>query len=330
MKRISNLIPSIASYDNLCLAYYKAQRGKSTQAEVLAYSKNLSANLQLLQHQILSGNVDIGNYHYFTIHDPKERQICAAAFGERVLHHALMNICHPIFEQHQIFDSYATRPNKGTHKAIAKAQLYQKQYAYYLKMDIRKYFDSIDHHVLQNLLANKFKDPLLLSIFSQIIHSYEVSPLCGIPIGNLSSQYFANHYLSVLDYYIKQDLAIKPYIRYMDDFVVWNNNAQTLHQIADKIIAYAQNKLHLQLKISFINTCKHGLNFLGYRLFPHKIFLATRSKKRFVTKITHLQQLLKKEVITQAQFQQQATSLYAFVNDADSKGFCKKVILSFT
>ena len=203
MKRVGYLIPRMASLDNLYLAYYKAKKGKSAKPAVRDFGKNLDAHLCEILRQIERGEVQVGNYHYFTIYDPKERRICAAAFPERVLHHALMNVCHPHFELFQISDSYATRLEKGTFKAIDRAMQFQKQYAYYLKMDIRKYFDSIDHHILLRMLHRRFKDPILMSIFEQIIRSYQVSPGKGVPIGNLTSQYFANHYLALLDHFVK-------------------------------------------------------------------------------------------------------------------------------
>ncbi|GHT32987.1 hypothetical protein FACS189415_2290 [Bacteroidia bacterium] len=121
---------------------------------------------------MLHGNIQVGDYHYFTIFDPKERIICAAAFGERVMHHALMNVCHPNFEQYQIYHSYASRIGKGTYAALKQACVYQKQYDWFLKLDVRKYFDSIDHDILKHLLSKRFKDKTLLNIFDKIIDSY--------------------------------------------------------------------------------------------------------------------------------------------------------------
>lgn len=331
MKRVGNLITQIADYENLCLAYTKAKRGKTEKQEAMAYAKDLHNNLLLLQNQLLSAAVEVGNYRYFYIHDPKKRQICAAPFAERVLHHALMNVCHPIFDRYQISHSYATRPNKGTHLAVAQAQIFQRNYAYCLKMDIRKYFDSIDHAVLLGQLQRKFKDPFLLSIFAQIIRSYSAIPLhqagshaVGIPIGNLSSQYFANHYLAALDHLLKDHLRLPAYVRYMDDFVLWHNNAGELRQIGQYIRTYLTNTLRLTLKTCQQTANTSGLSFLGYRIFPYQIKLHSRSKKRYLKKMTILTQLLQNEQISQAQFQQRGNSLYNFIRYADTKHFLKK------
>jgi RNA-directed DNA polymerase len=230
MKRVGNLIEEIASYDNLYVAFCKASKSKRNKVEVLKYESNLDINIQLLQEQILSGNIDIGNYHYFTIYDPKERVICAASFPERVLHHAVMNICHPYFEKHLIYHTYATRIGKGTYAALDKAKEFVKRYSWYAKLDVRKYFDSISHDLLFQFLSRMFKDKILLEIFQKIIRSYEVSCGIGIPIGNLSSQYFANYYLSGADHYAKEQLHIGGYVRYMDDILLFEDENHVLKE----------------------------------------------------------------------------------------------------
>lgn len=326
MKRTGHLIPQIASKENLLLAYYKAKKGKEAKSEVWDFARNLKSNLTEIQNQILSGNVQAGNYHYFTIYDPKERVICAAPFSQRVLHHALMNICHPYFEKFQFYDSYATRINKGTVKAVDKAFRFNNRNKYYLKLDIRKYFDSICHLKLMQLLKKKFKDDSLLYIFYQIIESYEVQEDKGVPIGNLTSQYFANHYLSVFDHFVKEVLKIKFYVRYMDDMVVWHNNLEELQVVEKRAKEFLEDSLSLQLKTKYINKTMHGLTFLGFRLFPKKRELSTRSKKRFCNKMKQLSVQVNSSEISQAVFQQRATALNAFAQKAYSKQFRKSVL----
>jgi RNA-directed DNA polymerase len=282
MKRIGNLVEQIAGYENLCYAFYKAKKGKQQKTEVNDYSKHLHENIKMLQAQILSGKVDVGHYHYFTIYDPKERLICAASFAERVLHHAIMNICHPVFEKHQIYDSYATRLGKGTFKALERAAFFNKQYDCYLKLDIRKYFDSINHDILKSQLCKLFKDKDLLSILFQIIESYKATENKGIPIGNLTSQYFANHYLASFDHFVKEILRIKGYVRYMDDMVFFGTKAE-IQEKKIEINTYITEKLDLALKSPITSSTITGLNFLSYRIFKKHIELAGKSKKRFIT-----------------------------------------------
>jgi len=262
MKRSGFLINEISDLNNLYSAFYKASKTKQNNEEVILYKQNLYENLLSLQNQIETGNVDIGNYKYFTIFEPKKRLICAASFPERVLHHALMNICHPYFENKQVFESYATRINKGTYKALEKGLYYSFRNKYYLKLDIKKYFDSISHNILNTKLQTIFKDPILLLIFEKIIDSYHKSNnKYGLPIGNLTSQYFANFYLVEFDRYIKQKLKLKAYIRYMDDMLLWSNSIDELNLLQNKISSFLYQKLELNLKYHQINTTKHGVNF---------------------------------------------------------------------
>lgn len=327
MKRVGFLIEKITDLNNLYLAFYKAQKGKQNNPEVIVYKQNLYNNLRNLQNQIETGNIEIGNYKYFTIYEPKKRLICAASFPERVLHHAIMNICHPYFENQLIPETYATRIAKGTYKAIEKAKYYSKHNKYYLKLDIRKYFDSISHEILLQKLRTIFKDPVLLLIFEKIIKSYHKSiKNSALPIGNLTSQYFANFYLAKFDRYIKQELQIKPYVRYMDDILIWHNEEQELSKILDKVEIFLQNKLNLTLKIKQINTCRHGINFLSYRIFNTHIELQQKSKKRFFYKLNIYGEKLKTGEFSQKDYQIHITPLIAFTEHASAKGFRKKAL----
>ena len=285
MKRQGQLIEKIAELENLQLAYHKAQKGKAGKIKVFEYGKRLQENLPQLQKQILSGNVKVGNYHYFTIYDPKKRLIYAAPFGQRVLHHALMNVCHPFFEKIQIFASYASRIGKGTYASLKRAKQFNRQYKWFLKLDFRKYFDSLDHTILKKQLNRLFKDSRLLNIFESIIDSYCINQNKGVPIGNLTSQYFANHYLAYADHYVKETLKIRAYVRYMDDLVLWHDNKEFLLNAGARIKAYSENELKLTLKPFCLNRNSQGLPFLGYILYPHKTRLAHRSRIRFIKKL---------------------------------------------
>ena len=198
MKRANNLVAKIADPDNLRLAFYNARKGKLYSKQVLIYQRALHLNLLHLRDEILTGKVNVGEYHSFKIFDPKERLISAPAFSEQVLHHAVINVCHQYFERHQIHDSYACRIGKGTYAALDRAKKYTRRFPWFLKLDIRQYFAGIHHEVLKQQLRRLFKDPTLLTILDAIIESYSDSPQRGLPIGNLTSQYFANHYLSGL------------------------------------------------------------------------------------------------------------------------------------
>lgn len=326
MKRASNLIPLIADPDNLRFAFWKSRKGKEGKAEVRAYRKDLDLNLLRLREQILGANVEVGQYNYFTIYDPKERVICAASFPERVLHHALMNVCHKVFEDFQIFDSYATRVGKGTYAALNRAEKFQKTHPWFLKLDVRKYFDSIDQKILLELLERRFKDPILLSIFEQIIKSYQTEAGKGVPIGNLTSQYFANFYLAFADRYVKEELKIKAYVRYMDDMVLWHLDKEQLVEAGKQLKAFLKEKLKLDLKIMQLNKSAKGLTFVGYRLFPHITKLSPRSKKRFKQKLKAYFHYLDTGEWSQHDLQRHVLPLLAFTEHASVLNFRKTVL----
>jgi RNA-directed DNA polymerase len=326
MKRATNLISQISDYENLFLAYYKAAKSKRGKSEVLLYEKNLDSNLKALQYQIINAEVNVGNYHYFKIFDPKERTICAASFPERVLHHAIMNVCHPYFEKQLIHHTYATRIGKGTYAALDKAKEYVKKYEFYAKLDVRKYFDNISHSVLNSLLERIFKDKVLLQIFEHIISSYSVSNACGIPIGNLTSQYFANYYLSSADHYAKEILKIPGYIRYMDDILLFDNNKCELKNKLKSFNEFVSTKLLLEFKPVVLNYTRKGVSFLGYRLFPDIIRLNNTSKRRFCKKINKYQVLLAKGIWSQSDFARHALPLVSFTEYAQTKQLRRKMI----
>ena len=326
MKRQGWLTEKIAAMDNLQLAFYKAQKGKAGQPAVYQYGKKLQIHLYELQQQLKAGQVETGHYHYFTIYDPKERLVCEAPFPQRVMHHALMNICHPFFERFQIVDSYASRLGKGTYAALDRAKMFHKRYRWFLKLDFRKYFDSLKHLIIKQQLAELFKDPILLSMLYDIVDSYSLQLDKGVPIGNLTSQYFANHYLAPLDHYIKEKLKIKAYIRYMDDLVLWHNDKESLLNAGIGLQHYAESELFLALKPFCLNRNAHGLPFLGYLLYPDTIRLAHRSRIRFIRKLERYEGYLRLQVWSEKEYQNHVSPLIAFADRADAKEFRKNIL----
>lgn len=271
MKRAGNLYDLICDTDNLWLAWYKAKKGKEAKYDVYKYGKHLQENLRILRSQLINGEPEIGNYHFFKIYEPKERIICAASFPERVLHHAIMNVCHGIFENYQICHSYATRLGKGQFAALEKAKTNQKKYNWFCKLDIRKYFDSISHQLLLNLLEMRFKDKQLLCLLEKIIRSYETEKTRGIPIGNLTSQYFANYFLATADHHLLEKISIPAYIRYMDDMVLWHNYKSILIDKTEEFIKHINQSLGLSVKTPCINQTGKGLPFLGFVVSPERV-----------------------------------------------------------
>ncbi len=328
MKRAGNCFNQICLPDNFRLAYYKACKGKRATDSVLQFSQNFDSNLEKIRYDFENFNFNFGNYTYFKIFDPKERLICAASFHERIVHHAIMNVCHEIFERQFIFRTYATRPKKGTFAALDQAKKYANRFVWYAKLDIRKYFDSIDHEILMFQLKNIFKDKKVLYVFEQIIRSYNQSEGKGLPIGNLTSQYFANFHLAAADRYAVETLKLK-YIRYMDDMIFFSNNKIDLQHKITEFVRYVTENLQLEFKIKIQNKIAAGLPFLGFRIFKHTVRLNKNSKLRFKRKIKLYYNRLNTKTWNQNQFTEHVLPLMAFIKHADSFEFRKKIIFAY-
>lgn len=327
MKRVGNLYPLIAEPENLRTAFLKSVRGKKGKPDVIAYRAKLDENLQSLRNQLLARQIEVGHYHFFKVFDPKERMICAAAFPERVLHHAVMNICEPVLERYAIHDSYACRKEKGMHMAVHRAQHFARRNTWYLKLDIHKYFDSIDHAASSNLLSRRFKDADLLDLFDRILSSYETVPGKGLPIGNLISQHLANFYLGHLDHFIKETLRVPGYVRYMDDFVLWADNKDLLKGHLFAITDFLASHLHLRLKDNIqINRSVRGLPFLGYQVFPHRLALGPRARHRFARRLAGFEQEVETGHWSETDLARHMEALLSYVRFADTLALRREIV----
>ncbi|OQX17616.1 MAG: hypothetical protein BWK80_39385 [Desulfobacteraceae bacterium IS3] len=330
MKRKGNLYHRIATHENLCIAFAKAARGKQDHPEVIAFRQDFDVNIRKLGDQLLTHRPDVGHYRFFQVCDPKLRQICAASFPERVLHHAMMNICEPILESYSISDSYACRKNKGNRKALLKATEYAQKYDWYLKADIRKYFDSIDHNILMTLLSRRFKDKEVLELFQRVFNTYHTEHGKGVPIGNLLSQHSANFYLGCLDHWVKERRGIRGYVRYMDDFILFAHNKDVLKTELGLIKEFLEKNLALQLKDNVqLNRCCRGIPFLGFRVYPHQIRLSPRSKQRFIIKFREYEKKYVQGHWTEKELIAHIEPLIGFVKIANSSDFRRSVIQRF-
>lgn len=327
MKRAGNLIEEIADFDNLALASYKAFKGKSASNEVKRFRSNYHWNILKIRHQILSGDVEVGNYNRFVIFEPKKRIICAAPLEQRVLHHAIMNICHRYFDKSLIYDCYASRPGKGVHKAVKRVMDLAGANKYYVKLDICKYFDSINHTILNTKLVELFKDNRLLQLFYKIIDSYGDFNV-GLPIGNLTSQYFANYYLSGLDHAMKESAKCKVYIRYMDDVIMMGNSIEEIKYLTNFYCDYAMSNLQLLVKPPIVGRTCHGIPFLGFKIYPNSILLGGKAKRRYKRNITKLDRLFWNNRISEKEYALRLSSNIAFVEFADSYKFRKLLRLN--
>ncbi|MFZ4556779.1 MAG: reverse transcriptase domain-containing protein [Pseudanabaena sp.] len=317
MKRVGNLWANIITFDNLLLAAKKAQRCKRFKPDILKFNYRLESEILKLQRELITKTYRTGEYKTFQIIDPKPRSISAAPYRDRVVHHAVCNIIAPIFERTFIADSYANRIGFGTHKALEKFTHFTRTSKYILQCDISKYFPSIDHEILKSIIHSKIKCPDTLWLIDQIIDRSNPQDLIlerfpndnlltpierrkGLPLGNLTSQLFANIYLNELDQFVKHELKSKKYVRYLDDFALFSNKLAYLQSAQ---LAITDFLINLRLKLHPIKTqlfkTDHGVNFVGFRIFAsHKRVLAKnirRGKKR----IRLLQNALKAGNISQ-------------------------------
>ena len=334
MKRFGNLWESVVSFENLRIAALEASKAKRQSAPVQNFLFNLEPNIINLQNQLITSEYKPGAYSYFTIYEPKERKICAAPFVDRVVHHAVCRVMDPSLERIYVPQSYACRTNKGMHKAIDKAQGYLRSSKYFLKCDIEKFFDSVDHEVLKSCLRLKFKDKQLLELLDKIIdHPVPGNPTGrGLPIGNLTSQHFANFLLTGMDIKILEEIRPEGYVRYMDDFVLFVDDKSKLHEAKRIIRNYLFENLRLKLKLkgSFIAPGYHGLPFLGFQIFPSIKRLKRANWIRFTRKFKESYNAFETGLINETTLIRSTASLFGHIRHADTLTLRQKFCESFT
>ena len=313
MKRLGGLWSRLVDRENLREAVAKALRAKRSRPDARAFVENLDANLSALAAGLETGSFQHGSARQFVVHDPKERLITAPCFEERVLHHALMNVCEDWFDRRLINDSYACRVGRGRVAAVLRAKHFSRRHAYFLRLDIRRYFDSIPHDRAFELVGRLIKDPRIQNLFRQIITSHRQSEARGLPIGSLTSQHLANLYLDPLDRFVKESLRMKGYVRYMDDCVVWGDSTRQLGAVLEACERFVRDQLALEFKPQpYINRTDRGIDFLGCRVWRRHITLSRRSRLRFRRKLAHLERDYQDGIIDEHRLQQRATALVAF------------------
>ena len=282
MKRIGGLFESIASFENLYRAYQRARRGKKSRASIDRFAFALEPELLHLRRELLDGTYLPGAFVTFTIHDPKTREIAAAPFRDRVLHQAIMGVLEPHLEPTLDADSYACRKGLGMDAALKRAQTLTHRAHWVLKSDIKSCFPSVDHAVLKALLRRRFKDQRLLYLLAKII-DHGGTDGKGIPIGSLTSQWFANVVLDVMDRYVRHELRPVGYLRYMDDFALFRNEKESLKDARNALAAWLLEALKLQLKpkATQIFRASSGWPFLGFRVGPRGLCIRRENWRRF-------------------------------------------------
>ena len=313
MQTIKNIFPLIYDFENLFSAYKKAISCKRYRPDVMEYTDRLEENLIELQNEFIWKTYSVGRYNIFYVYEPKKRMIMSLQFKDRVAQHAIYSILNPYFEKQFISDSYACRVGKGTHRAVRQLQRWLRKTDrslkrfYYLKLDISKYFYRVDHEVLMGILQRKIADKDLLHVLSVIINCEDTHfglPLgadvgnvaydellgeVGLPIGNLTSQMFANLYLNELDQHCKHKLHLKYYIRYMDDIIILHHDKKFLEKIKQDIAGFLETKLHLQLNNkTCIRPTSMGIEFAGFRVWSTHIKLRKKTAKKMEKRLKYM------------------------------------------
>ena len=301
MKRTGYLYDKIYEWENLLRAYKQAKKGKQSE-QITQFEYDWETGLLHIQDDLKNHAYKFGHYHVFKIFDPKERDITCAPFRDRVTHHAICNVIAPYLEKPMIVDSYASRKGKGMHKALKRGFYFYQNSSYHYRLDIKKFYYTIDHEILVQKLERKFKDKSLIALLTELISGYQSSSASyfpfagddlfdmirprGIPIGNLTSQLFANYYLTSFDHFVREYLSLPFYVRYMDDMIVFAESNQVLKEARQRILGYFKDlRLHVNERKDIIQANKHGIDFLGFRFKNGQIRIRNVNLIRFRRKL---------------------------------------------
>jgi retron-type reverse transcriptase len=285
------MFQEIISIENLLAAWREFARGKRAKPDVHEFSLRLMDNILALHHDLCNGTYRHGAYKHFRISDPKPRDIHKASVRDRLLHHTIYRVLYPFFDRTFITDSFSCRNGKGTHRAMNRFRAFayrasrnHTRTCWVLKCDIKKFFASIDHTILMDILCRRITDDRVLWLLGEVVGSFER----GLPLGNLTSQLLVNIYMNEFDQFVKHTLHMKHYIRYADDFVILSPNRMWLELILPEIESFLWGRLKLRLhpaKVS-ITTFASGVDFLGWVHFPEHRVLRTTTKRRMFQRIT--------------------------------------------
>ena len=347
MKPITNLYCKICSFEMLYIAYLNARKNKRYREEILRFSSNLEENLLKIQRELIDHTYKTGEYRKFVIVDPKERLIMALPFEDRIVHWAMYLVLNPIYNKQYINDSYGCIIGKGAHSATKRLQYWLKQAHrkedryYFLKMDISKFYYRVDHQVLLDIIHKKIADQEVMALLDEIINSestaFGLPPGVGIeetderlfdrgmPIGNLSSQMFANIYMNEVDQYIKRELKVHYYIRYMDDMIILSNRKTELHELKEKVECFLNERLKLDLNHkTCIRPVMLGIDFVGYKVWNTHIKLRKSSMKRMKRRLNHMKRQYEQGQVELAKVSETVASYKGMMQHCNSYNLRKK------
>lgn len=323
MRRSGVSLAEVASLENLTRAFWRAAQGKRERLDVVRFAAALDLELAGLGAAIRDGSVQVGEMHSFEIRDPKRRTIHAPCFRERVLHHALVAQIGPPLDRALVDDTFACRRGRGSLAAVMRAQGHLRRADWYVKVDIRGYFSSIDHAVLRAALRRKLKDRGVLGLCDRIIASHAVSPGRGLPIGALTSQHFANYYLAPLDRLLLEGLRgdVLGIVRYMDDTIAFCGSRQQARAILRAIEACVGERLRLRLRPPQIQRSERGVSFLGFRVQRSSLRLSRRRRRRYAAARRALEAAYAAGAIAGHELQAGLGAALAITAHADARGW---------
>ena len=293
--------PALVDWSNLWLAFRRAAQGKRGKRSTAAFEYQLADRLIQLQDELATFSYQPGGYASFFIHDPKQRKVSAAPFRDRVVHHALCNVIEPLFESQFIADSYANRVGKGTHRAIDRLQYFARRYRYVLRLDLVQHFPSIDHAIMRTQLAVTIKDEAVMWLCDRILDSgvgiladeydmvyfpdddlFAIERPRGLPIGNLTSQFWSNVYLTPLDHFVTRELKCPAYLRYVDDFALFSDDKRQLYEWKQAIRSCLNGlRLTMHEPPAQVIPCTHGIPWLGFVVYPTHRRVKARNVVKF-------------------------------------------------
>ncbi len=354
METYRDLYTQLCSYDNLELAWLRARKGKTLKEYVIKFESNLDWNLKQLKHELETFTYSPAPLTTFIVKDPKTRKISASHFRDRVIHHAICNIIAPIFEKDFIYDSFANQKYKGTHMAIKRLEKFIRKVSYgssslqwggqlklfsassssgyAFKADVRHYFETVDHQILLQIVERKIKDINVIWLIKSILENHKGQSIGkGMPLGNLTSQFFANVYLNELDHFVKHELKAKYYIRYVDDFVIPHKDKKVLEKWKGEIDAFLKINLKLELhpEKSRILPLDSGITMLGFRVFFHHKLLKKSNSRRIWQRIERFKRKCDKGEMTVAEATRSLEGWLAYASFANTHNLRKRVVAQF-
>lgn len=328
MKRTRICLDEIAEIQNLVSAFQKAAKGKRHRRNVQLFLENFDENCNTLGRDIRAGLLPYGRFRTFRIFDPKERLIHAACFEDRVFNHAFMNLAGFTLEKAMTPYSYACRPDMGVHRAIQKVQQHLRQYAFYVKVDIAGYFASINHVLLMNVLQRKCKGAECHAQLQRVLDCFEKETGRGLPIGSLTSQYFANYYLDGLDRMLADHSLVRAQVRYMDDIIWWCDTRQQARKMLDIVREWLCTKRDLVLKPDVqIQLSKQGVSYCGFRILRGTIRISRRRKRSYQKRRQYWERLYLDGMLDASGLQRAYASVHAITSGADSREWRKENLL---